>query len=84
MTTVQLPEKIKDASAVAQTCRHHWVIDAPDGPVSRGKCRACGEARDFKNTIDSTPWGEEQRAAVPEERVGVTIPLDDSPDDDDG
>ena len=84
MTTVQLPEKRKDAAAVAQTCQHHWVIEAPDGPVSRGKCRTCGEARDFKNTIDATPWGEGQRAAVPEERVAVTIPQDDSRDDDDG
>ena len=40
-------------------CRHHWVIDAPTGPVSRGVCQLCDEVRVFKNYIDSAPWSEE-------------------------
>ena len=28
-------------------CQHHWVIDPPKGPVSKGVCRSCGEERDF-------------------------------------
>ncbi len=28
-------------------CQHHWVIDPPEGPVSKGVCRSCGEERDF-------------------------------------
>ena len=40
-------------------CRHYWIIDAPSGPVSRGVCRECDEVREFKNVIDSAPWGEE-------------------------
>ena len=30
-------------------CQHHWVIDPPAGPVSKGACRNCGEERDFLN-----------------------------------
>lgn len=32
------------------SCQHHWVIDPPaGGSVSKGKCRSCGEERDFPN-----------------------------------
>jgi hypothetical protein len=37
---------------VAQTCRHHWMIQTADGPVSLGVCRFCFEARDFRNSVD--------------------------------
>jgi len=30
-------------------CLHHWVIDPPEGAVSKGTCRSCGEERDFPN-----------------------------------
>ncbi len=39
-------------------CKHHWVIDAPSGPLSRGVCRICGVEKMFKNYIDPAPWGE--------------------------
>ena len=35
----------------AETCRHHWKIEAADGPESRGVCKHCGEARDFPNSM---------------------------------
>ncbi len=31
------------------SCLHHWVIDPPAGPVSKGECRSCGKERDFPN-----------------------------------
>ena len=36
-------------------CVHHWLIDKPSGEFSRGKCRNCGEERDFANTLDAAP-----------------------------
>jgi len=30
-------------------CRHHWLIESPNGPTSRGRCRRCGTERDFTN-----------------------------------
>ena len=33
------------------TCCHHWVIEPAHGPISRGVCQRCNEAREFKNSI---------------------------------
>ena len=37
-------------------CLHHWVIDRPAGPTSKGVCRECGEEREFQNFIEGTSW----------------------------
>lgn len=34
---------------------HHWLIDAPNGPVSIGTC-ACGESREFRNSSEDSIW----------------------------
>ncbi len=34
-------------------CPHHWIIETPDGPVSTGRCRLCGEEREFRNSIET-------------------------------
>ncbi len=31
-------------------CTHHWIIETPEGPVSEGRCRICGEEREFANS----------------------------------
>ena len=31
------------------TCTHHWIIDPPNGPISKGVCKLCGEEREFSN-----------------------------------
>ena len=33
-------------------CRHYWVIEVADGPVSNGVCRGCNAVRVFKNYIE--------------------------------
>ena len=42
-----------------QACEHHWVIDRPNGPSSRGLCRNCGEAREFLNYSEGSSWGSD-------------------------
>ncbi len=37
----------------AVVCTHHWIIEKPEGPVSVGKCRMCGEEREFSNSVDT-------------------------------
>ena len=32
-------------------CCHHWVIETPNGPVSRGECKYCHEERAFRNSM---------------------------------
>ena len=51
-----------DATSPAQTdpCPHHWLIEPPGGPTSKGVCRICGEERAFENYHFSSTvrqWG---------------------------
>ncbi len=35
----------------ADQCHHYWVIEVANGPKSLGKCKHCGEAREFFNAF---------------------------------
>ena len=35
------------------SCPHHWIIEMASGPVSKGRCRLCGEEREFSNSVDT-------------------------------
>ena len=53
-------------------CTHHWVIETPEGPFSKGRCRVCGEGREFSNSVGFavTNWNSDpaiSRAPQPEE-----------------
>ncbi|MSP22799.1 MAG: hypothetical protein EXR66_07290 [Dehalococcoidia bacterium] len=37
-------------------CVHHWVIEAPNGRESRGKCKNCGKAKVFANSTENVMW----------------------------
>ena len=43
--------------AEAPKCRHHWLIDSPAGPSSRGVCLLCGDVKEFQNYIEGSAWG---------------------------
>jgi len=47
-TIVQEQEKKPE-----QACHHYWVIDVANGPSSLGKCKICGEKREFMNAYPS-------------------------------
>ena len=34
-----------------RNCIHHWIIEEPKGPTSRGVCKLCGVEREFENFI---------------------------------
>jgi len=36
-----------------QLCHHYWVIEVANGPKSVGKCKNCGETREFFNAFPS-------------------------------
>lgn len=38
------------------TCRHHWVIESPTGPISRGVCKVCGAVKEFQNYQFDFSW----------------------------
>jgi len=33
-------------------CIHHWRIEIPRGPTSRGKCKRCRAVKVFRNYAD--------------------------------
>ncbi len=46
--------KVKDkarAPARKEPCRHYWVIEVANGPVSQGVCKYCGAEKEFFNAI---------------------------------
>ncbi|MBM3935198.1 MAG: hypothetical protein FJ319_13025 [SAR202 cluster bacterium] len=45
--------------AVVTACRHRWLIDSPNGPVSQGKCISCGEHGEFRNSMPISGWDRE-------------------------
>ena len=45
------------AEFITAECKHHWVIEAANGPLSEGVCQRCGEERGFRNSADTmAPW----------------------------
>ncbi len=45
-------------------CQHYWIIDAPDGPTSKGVCKHCGATREFANYWPYSTWERETAKAV--------------------
>lgn len=64
-------------------CRHHWLIQAADGPSSAGVCRICGETREFKNYMETAAWGDSRLypAPVPVSREVILATTGDGWDD---
>jgi hypothetical protein len=46
----KVKEKVR-AQTQNEPCRHYWVIEVANGPVSRGVCKYCGARKDFYNTF---------------------------------
>lgn len=47
------------AIAETPTCQHHWLIESPHGAMSRGRCKRCGEEREFRNSATDYLWEDE-------------------------
>ena len=43
-------ERVQDYEATEQ-CHHYWIIEAANGPKSKGMCKYCGEIKYFLNTM---------------------------------
>ncbi len=41
------------------TCQHHWVIASPRGAMSEGRCKRCGEEREFRNSTTDYVWADD-------------------------
>ena len=76
----QASRPVSGAEQLRVGCQHHWIIDAPMGPVSRGMCQVCEEVREFKNYIEAAPWGEDPPVVQPSGHNLVASSSDDAVD----
>lgn len=78
ITTTPTPQ-LENIKAAVEVCRHHWVIQPADGPVSNGSCQICGENRKFKNYVESATWGDSRIASK-----NSSATVESTSDDEDG
>jgi hypothetical protein len=45
-----------EAAVEEPQCKHHWLIESPHGATSAGRCKRCGEVREFRNSAADTLW----------------------------
>lgn len=57
--TLRKPKEIGSETKYGGQCVHHWVIDPPDGPISKGTCIRCGTGKDFYNSMFYSSWDGE-------------------------
>ena len=43
------PDEHADCCIPKPFCRHWWVIESPNGPMSIGTCKKCGVQHEFSN-----------------------------------
>lgn len=48
----------------APACVHHWVIETPQGATSLGRCKLCGEIREFRNSAADTLWEGDPMSSI--------------------
>ena len=44
------------AAPTPGTCVHHWMIEAPNGRESSGRCKRCGVSKAFNNSTEAVMW----------------------------
>jgi hypothetical protein len=60
---------------LAPVCRHHWLIDTPHGATSTGRCKVCGEIREFRNSAADTLWEGDPMASISKMGGGANRPV---------
>ena len=51
-----MPDHATMTGVSAAACRHHWVIETPNGSVSTGRCKRCNANKEFRNSSEDLMW----------------------------
>ncbi len=51
-------------------CRHHWLIEPPQGPTSMGICKLCGSRKEFRNSASDLLWEDDPLSELSRGRWG--------------
>lgn len=52
-------------------CQHYWLIDRPNGPIAQGRCKLCGEDREFSNRLEDRRYEEHEA----DRGIAVEVPM---------
>ena len=51
-----------------EACIHYWMVEPPNGPVSKGICKLCGTEKEYYNSPawmredgNQSPWHTENK-----------------------
>jgi hypothetical protein len=58
-TVIEESRPQAEPEAPVVTCQHHWVIETPRGAMSEGRCKRCGEEREFRNSAHDHLWEDD-------------------------
>lgn len=47
---------LHQTNELSPVCRHHWVIETPNGALSGGRCKRCGALKEFRNSSEDLMW----------------------------
>ena len=65
MATPAVEEKVfQEGTEGEPLCRHHWVIESPQGATSQGRCKHCGELKEFRNSAEDTLWEGDPMSSI--------------------
>jgi hypothetical protein len=66
MRTPVIEEQVyrEDVEQEEPKCRHHWVIESPQGATSLGRCKLCHEVREFRNSAADTLWEGDPMSSI--------------------
>ena len=59
-----------DEAIKERRCRHHWLIESPQGPISMGICKLCGAQKEFRNSPSDFLWEDEPLSELSHSRWG--------------
>lgn len=51
-TKVRQATERRSSLPASPSCRHHWIIETPNGPTADGVCKLCGQRRLFRTYSD--------------------------------
>jgi hypothetical protein len=72
---MQVPVVERIEEQTIPQCRHHWVIDSPHGATSLGRCKRCGEEKEFRNSAADTLWEGDPMSSISKMGGGSSRPV---------
>jgi len=67
--------KQRERATKKRQCRHHWLIESPQGRTSMGMCKLCGAQKEFSNSATDFLWEDEPLSELSHGRWGKSRDL---------